>query len=37
MLPLTGTSDVEHMKQDLGSREIELSAELVREIEAVAG
>lgn len=33
MLPLTGTSDAEHMKQDLASREIELAPGAVREIE----
>jgi diketogulonate reductase-like aldo/keto reductase len=37
MLPLTGTSDVEHMKQDLASREIELPQEAVRSIEVLAG
>ncbi len=37
MLPLTGTSNEEHMKQDLGSLEIALSAEVVRAIEAIAG
>jgi diketogulonate reductase-like aldo/keto reductase len=35
MLPLTGTSDAEHMKQDLASREIELAPEAVREIEGI--
>jgi diketogulonate reductase-like aldo/keto reductase len=37
MLPLTGTSNVEHMKQDLASSELTLSAEAVRAIEALAG
>lgn len=37
MLPLTGTSDPEHMKQDLGSVEISLPAEVVRAIESMAG
>ncbi|MBM3218398.1 MAG: aldo/keto reductase [Candidatus Rokubacteria bacterium] len=36
MLPLTGTSNAEHMKQDLASNEIALSDEEVRAIEAVA-
>ncbi|MGA8430981.1 MAG: aldo/keto reductase [Candidatus Sulfotelmatobacter sp.] len=37
MLSLTGTSDAEHMKQDLASREIVLSPDEVRGIESVAG
>jgi diketogulonate reductase-like aldo/keto reductase len=37
MLPLTGTSDAEHMKQDLASSGLELPAEAVRAIEAMAG
>jgi diketogulonate reductase-like aldo/keto reductase len=37
MLPLTGTSNAEHMKQDLASRDLALSAEAVRAIEALAG
>lgn len=37
MLPLTGTSDAEHMKQDLASRELALSADEVRAIESLAG
>jgi diketogulonate reductase-like aldo/keto reductase len=37
MLPLTGTSDREHMSQDLASREVVLSAEEVRAIESLAG
>jgi diketogulonate reductase-like aldo/keto reductase len=36
MLPLTGTSSAEHMKQDLESRELVLSAEAVRAIESIA-
>ena len=35
MLPLTGTSDPEHMKQDLASRELALSADEVRAIESL--
>lgn len=37
MLPLTGTSSAEHMKQDLDSREVTLSPEVVVTIEKVAG
>ncbi|HEV8437609.1 MAG TPA: aldo/keto reductase [Methylomirabilota bacterium] len=37
MLPLTGTSDPEHMKQDLASRELALSADDVRAIESLSG
>jgi diketogulonate reductase-like aldo/keto reductase len=37
MLPLTGTSSAEHMKQDLASSGLTLSAEAVRAIEALAG
>jgi diketogulonate reductase-like aldo/keto reductase len=37
MLPLTGTSDPEHMKQDLDSRHIYLSAGAVETIESLAG
>jgi diketogulonate reductase-like aldo/keto reductase len=37
MLPLTGTSDPEHMKQDLASRELALSTDEVRAIESLAG
>jgi diketogulonate reductase-like aldo/keto reductase len=36
MLPLTGTSNAEHMKQDLASIEIKLPDELVRKIERIA-
>jgi len=37
MLPLTGTSDAAHMKQDLASRELSLSADDVAAIERLAG
>ncbi len=37
MLPLTGTSDAEHMKQDLASAGLELSADAVHAIETLAG
>lgn len=37
MLPLTGTSSSEHMRQDLGSLQIAIPAEVVRAIEAIAG
>jgi diketogulonate reductase-like aldo/keto reductase len=37
MLPLTGTSNADHMKQDLASREIELSPDALRTIESIAG
>ena len=37
MLPLTGTSDAGHMQQDLASRELSLSDDEVRAIEALAG
>ena len=37
MLPLTGTSDPEHMQQDLAARALALSADEVREIESIAG
>jgi len=37
MLPLTGTSDAEHMTQDLASRELAFSADEVRAIESLAG
>jgi diketogulonate reductase-like aldo/keto reductase len=37
MLPLTGTSNPEHMKQDLASRAVALSADEVRAIESLAG
>ena len=37
ILPLTGTSNAEHMEQDLASRNLSLPAEAVRTIEALAG
>jgi diketogulonate reductase-like aldo/keto reductase len=37
ILPLTGTSNVEHMRQDLGSRDLALAPEVVRAIESLAG
>jgi diketogulonate reductase-like aldo/keto reductase len=37
MLPLTGTSDGEHMKQDLASRHLTLPPDAVRAIESLAG
>ena len=37
MLPLTGTSSAEHMQQDLGSRELPMSADEVRAIESLSG
>ena len=37
MLPLTGTSDPAHMKQDLASRDLSLSADEVSAIERLAG
>jgi diketogulonate reductase-like aldo/keto reductase len=37
MLPLTGTSNAEHMKQDLASRNLLLSADEVQTIESLAG
>lgn len=37
MLPLTGTSDLHHMKQDLASRELTLPAEVAPMIEFLAG
>ncbi len=37
MLPLTGTSSAEHMKQDLASRDLTLSADEVQAIESLAG
>jgi diketogulonate reductase-like aldo/keto reductase len=36
MLPLTGTTDVDHMRQDLASGTLTLSAEEVRAIEDLA-
>jgi diketogulonate reductase-like aldo/keto reductase len=37
MLPLTGPTDAQHMKQDLASRDLTLSADEVRAIESLAG
>jgi diketogulonate reductase-like aldo/keto reductase len=37
MLPLTGTSSADHMKQDLESRSLELPPDAVNAIEAIAG
>jgi diketogulonate reductase-like aldo/keto reductase len=37
ILPLTGTSDAAHMKEDLASRDLTLSAEAVLAIESLAG
>jgi diketogulonate reductase-like aldo/keto reductase len=37
ILPLTGTSDAAHMKQDLESRSLPLTADEVRAIESIAG
>ena len=37
ILPLTGTSDPEHMRQDLASRDLALAPEAVRAIESLAG
>jgi diketogulonate reductase-like aldo/keto reductase len=36
MLPLTGTSNPDHMKQDLASGDVEMSAEEVKAIESLA-
>jgi len=33
ILPMTGTSDAEHMRQDLASRDLSLSPDMVRTIE----
>ena len=37
MLPLTGTANAEHMRQDLASRELAFSPETVQAIESLAG
>lgn len=37
MLPLTGTCDAEHMRQDLASVDVTLPSEAVQKIEAIAG
>jgi diketogulonate reductase-like aldo/keto reductase len=37
MLPLTGTSNAEHMREDLASRELQLAPEVVVELEGLVG
>ena len=37
MLPLTGTTNAEHMKQDLSSLDLKLSPDEVRGIESLVG
>jgi diketogulonate reductase-like aldo/keto reductase len=37
ILPLTGTTNLEHMKQDLASREVELPPKVIKAIEHIAG
>ncbi|HET9309560.1 MAG TPA: aldo/keto reductase [Candidatus Sulfotelmatobacter sp.] len=37
IVPLTGTSDPEHMREDLASLELKLAPEIVRAIESIAG
>jgi len=37
ILPLTGTSNAEHMKQDLASRDVKLPPQAVQAIESIAG
>ncbi len=37
MLPLTGTSNAEHMQQDLASRDLRLPADAVQAIESLSG
>ena len=37
ILPLTGTSNAEHMKQDLNSRDLILSTEAIGAIESISG
>jgi aryl-alcohol dehydrogenase-like predicted oxidoreductase len=37
MLPLTGTSNTEHMKQGLASRDLTLPPDAVQAIESLAG
>lgn len=37
ILPLTGTTNGEHMKQDLASRELQLPPKVVQQIEKIAG
>jgi hypothetical protein len=36
MLPVTGTSDPEHMKQDLAARDLTLPADAAQAIESLA-
>jgi aryl-alcohol dehydrogenase-like predicted oxidoreductase len=36
ILPLTGTSDPKHMKEDLAARDLTLSADAVQAIETLA-
>ena len=37
ILPLTGTTNAEHMKQDLASRDLTLPPEIVKAIESLSG
>jgi diketogulonate reductase-like aldo/keto reductase len=37
ILPLTGTSNAEHMKQDLASRDLVLPPEILNAIESLTG
>jgi len=37
MLPLTGTSDPEHMRQDMASLDLRLAPDVVQAIESIAG
>jgi diketogulonate reductase-like aldo/keto reductase len=37
MLPLTGTSNAEHMKEDLAGSKLALPPEVVQAIESIAG
>jgi diketogulonate reductase-like aldo/keto reductase len=37
MLPMTGTCDAEHMKQDLASRDLVLPTDAVQAIESLSG
>jgi diketogulonate reductase-like aldo/keto reductase len=37
ILPLTGSTSPEHLQQDLASRDLELTADVVRAIESIAG
>lgn len=37
ILPLTGSTSEEHLRQDLASRDLELTPEVVRAIESIAG